>query len=74
MQKKRYSLLEVLCDNASGFVLALIVQQILFPIMGIYITNEKGVIIISVFTAVALVRKYIWRRLFNYLHSKGYMQ
>lgn len=45
-------------------------QFILAPIMGIPVTFEQNTIITVVLTTVSILRGYLWRRLFNYIHYR----
>jgi hypothetical protein len=66
MQTKSMSLIEQCCNVGSGFVISLLVwQYIICPIWHIERGSGDGVQITLVFTAVSVVRGYLWRRIFN---------
>lgn len=48
-----------------GYVLAIIIQIIIYPLYGITISIYDNISIATIFTVVSLVRCYIIRRLFN---------
>ncbi len=59
------SLIESLCNVVVGYLVALAVQVILFPHLGIHLDLYQNMLIGLVFTAVSIVRGYLVRRLFN---------
>lgn len=62
-QSKRGSALEITCNYASGFVIALLVYKYgVRPFPAIY---ESAFLVTTIFTVVSVVRSYVWRRLFN---------
>jgi hypothetical protein len=78
MQTKRQSLTEQLFNVGSGFVVSLIYWQIaVIPYLH-YMEGAHGLafddpfVAVSVtmqFTVLSVARGYVWRRLFNRLHS-----
>jgi low affinity Fe/Cu permease len=64
-QTKLVSLIEQLLNVASGFVLSVLVWQVVGPLFGYEVTLTANLGITSIFTAVSVVRGYIWRRFFN---------
>lgn len=65
MQTKRISLIEAIVSTLIGFIVSLIVQLIIYPIMDIKATIEQNLTITTVFTIVSIVRGYLVRRFFN---------
>ena len=63
-QSKLVSLIETLCNIGSGFILSLIVWQILAYFLGIPMPLSTNVLITSIFTVVSITRSYLWRRFF----------
>jgi len=63
-QSKIGSAVEAFVNIASGFVLSLIVWQMLAHFLGIPMPISTNVLITSVFTVVSLIRSYCWRRFF----------
>lgn len=65
MQSKRLSLFESVTNTAIGFLIALCVQLIIYPILDIPVTFGQNLTITSVFTFVSIARGYLVRRIFN---------
>ncbi len=66
-QSKRLSLLEVVLNVGTGFLLAMGVWQFIVPTFYPHLTPtiSENLYMTTVFTAVSVARGYIWRRLFN---------
>lgn len=64
-QSRRMSLIEASLNTASGFVVSLIVWQLLCGWLGIPMPLGRNLEITGIFTVVSIVRSYLWRRLFN---------
>ncbi|MHC4648510.1 MAG: DUF7220 family protein [Planctomycetota bacterium] len=68
-QSRLGSLVETFLNIGSGFVLSVIVWQILAYYLGIPMPLDTNLFITSVFTVVSITRSYLWRRFFaNGLH------
>lgn len=66
MQSRCFSLIEVVCNVASGFVLSFFIWMLLMPpLFGIKTSPSAGLGVTAVFTVVSIIRGYVWRRLFN---------
>ena len=65
-QPRKQSMLEVSCNTASGFVLALLVNWLLHIWFGKPLSGGENLAIALAFTAISLVRSYFWRRVFNW--------
>ncbi|RLD26267.1 MAG: hypothetical protein DRI75_12035 [Bacteroidetes bacterium] len=65
MQTKKKSLIESITNMVIGFIIALTVQLIIYPIMNINVRMDQNLIITSVFTIVSIARGYLIRRVFN---------
>jgi hypothetical protein len=63
------SLLEAITNVVVGFLLALLTQLVLFPLLGLAISISDNVLIGAIFTAVSIVRSFTLRRLFEGLRS-----
>ena len=65
-QSRRASFAESCCNVGSGMVIALITWEIVIePLYGIDKDITENLGITAIFTAVSLVRGYLWRRAFN---------
>ena len=67
MQSKTHSIIESTTNTAVGFIISLLVQMVVYPVMGIKVTISENLIITVVFTIVSILRGYALRRLFNKL-------
>lgn len=70
-QSRKHSFLEALLNTASGFLISLFVAELTFAYFNFQTTHKDTFIITCVFTVVSIVRSYIWRRIFNYIHENG---
>lgn len=64
-QSKKQSIIESTTQTIIGLITSIIVQVILYPIMGIPVTLFQNIIITIVFFIVSIVRGYLVRRYFN---------
>ena len=67
------SFAEVMTNIFIGYFVALITQLTVFPRVGIDIDIGTNLLIGAIFTVVAIVRSYAFRRLFEWLRvEKGF--
>ncbi|MBC7954082.1 MAG: hypothetical protein H7Z12_19970 [Rhodospirillaceae bacterium] len=64
------SLVEQLFNVGSGMVLALIVGQLVYPLFGYQVSLADNLGLTAIFTIVSVIRGFVWRRVFNYLHHR----
>ncbi len=64
-QSKLSSLIESLINILIGYVVALLSQLAIFPMVGIHIPLSTNLEIGAWFTLISLVRSYVIRRWFN---------
>ena len=57
---KRY-IIESIIDVGSGFLLAILIQLLIFPLFGLYPTILDSMGIALIFTVVSMTRSAIWR-------------
>ena len=57
--------MESVIDVGSGFLLAIIVQLIVFPLFDLYPSILDSMGIALVFTIVSMIRSALWRRYFR---------
>lgn len=70
MQTKLQSLLESCLNIGSGFVISLIVwSYLVVPVWGLQVNMVDNLNITALFTVVSVVRSYVWRRIFNFVHN-----
>lgn len=66
-QTRRKSLIETVVQTVIGLGTSILLQVILYPVMGIPVSFTQNLIITAVFFAVSIVRGYIVRRIFDEL-------
>ncbi|KXJ55176.1 MAG: hypothetical protein AXW15_07875 [Neptuniibacter sp. Phe_28] len=64
-QTRIESLLESIVNIVIGYVVALISQIVVFPMVGIEVSITTNLVIGFWFTLISLVRSYVIRRWFN---------
>jgi hypothetical protein len=72
MQTKTESMIETTLNISSGFVISLIFWSlVIVPLYDLPVTQSQNLSITLMFTVVAVIRSYIWRRIFsNGIHKK----
>lgn len=70
MQSRRWSLIETCATVAIGWIIAFIANMIVLPWFGFAVSPADALGIGAIFTAIAIVRGYLVRRLFNWLHHR----
>jgi hypothetical protein len=68
MQSKSKSLIESITNTIVGFMVSLLIQIAIYPILGIPVTISQNLVITSIFTIASILRGYIIRRIFNKQH------
>ena len=58
------SFIESLIDVGSGFILAILIQLLIFPIFDLRPTILDSIWIALIFTAVSITRSWLWRLVF----------
>lgn len=72
-QRRAHSALEASLSTASGFVLSYAVGLVVYPLMGWRLSPAQNFWVVLVFTVLSLVRQYLWRRGFNWMHQQGWL-
>jgi hypothetical protein len=70
-QPRAYSVYESVVNVIVGYLIALMSNMIILPLMGFPVSTKEASIIGFWFTLVSVVRSYIMRRLFNTLHVRS---
>lgn len=70
-QLRRHSFAEACLSTATGFLVSYAIGLWVFPAFNFPVTPVQNLWIVSIFTLVSIVRQYIWRRVFNYYHTRG---
>lgn len=69
-QSRAMSALEVCLNVGSGLIIAMLTWQfVITPLFNIQVPVSTNAFICAIFTLVSVVRSYLWRRAFNYLHT-----
>ena len=58
-------IVESIIDVGSGFILAVIIQLLIFPLFGLYPSIIDSMGIALIFTVVSMTRSALWRRYFR---------
>lgn len=64
-QSRKASLIEAIANVVVGYWIAVAVQSVVFPVLGIRVSFSENLFIGAVFTAVSILRSYALRRLFE---------
>ena len=64
-QTKLGSFVEAAISVGSGYLLALLTQLVVFPLFDIRVDFGEQLGIAGIFTAISIVRTYLWRRVFD---------
>lgn len=70
MQTRTQSLFESIINVLVGFIVAILSQQVIFPLLNYHVTLSDNIIIGLFMTGISIARSYILRRIFNKKHSK----
>ena len=70
-QSRTRSLIEAGTNVLVGYLLALLMQRLLYPRFGIETTVATDSVIAAAFTLVSLARSYVLRRLFERLSGRA---
>tara|TARA_R110002012_G_scaffold297913_1_gene496072 strand:- start:2109 stop:2309 length:201 start_codon:yes stop_codon:yes gene_type:complete len=65
MQSKKDSLKESITNVIIGYMVALVSQILIFPIVGVDASIDQNLMIGVYFTIISLLRSYLVRRYFN---------
>ncbi len=73
MQTKKMSMYETIIGTAIGFIVSLVLVNIVLPFYGFNVEMGQSVMITLIFTVASILRGYWVRRFFNYIHNKNYI-
>jgi hypothetical protein len=75
MQSKTMSIVEIVSSKSVGFLMALSLTYWIVPeIWGVEVGTESAIFVTGLYTLVAFIRSYIFRRLFNWVSGKTDLQ
>lgn len=70
MQSKKQSAVESCLNIGSGFIVSVVLWRwVIAPLWDIPVNFADDVGIVASFTAVSVIRSYLWRRYFNWRHG-----
>lgn len=64
-QTKLQSLIEAIFNTAIGFIIGILSQMIIFPLLGMTVSFQTNLWIGFWFTIISVIRTYVVRRWFN---------
>ena len=72
MQSRKQSAVEVIVSTVVAFAISAALQEwVVTPLFNLNTNHAENLGITCFFTVVSLVRSYLFRRFFNWLHSRG---
>ena len=69
-QSRRMSMIEAAFATATSYCVAIGCQLVIYPLFDIHVTLTQNFALAGVFTLISLVRGYMVRRAFNYIHLR----
>lgn len=69
MQSNKASMIEATTNMVLGFIISVLITIAIYGK-----SYQSAVGFVSVFTVVSIIRNYVIRRAFNYMHTKGVLQ
>ena len=63
---RRKHFLESFIDIGTGYLLAVVMQILIFPLFGIHTSYNNMFIIGAIFMSVSCIRSWIWRMFFHW--------
>jgi hypothetical protein len=69
-QSRAGSVLESAANVVFGFLLAFVMQGVIYPLLGIVTTAQDNLLIAAIFTLLSFVRSYLVRRAFEALGKR----
>lgn len=70
MQSKKMSLLESLTSTFIGFIVSVILVNVVLPFYGFKVSYAQSVEITLIFTIASVIRGYVVRRFFNLFYIR----
>lgn len=70
-QTKRHSLIESGTNITIGYILAVCIQILVYPLFDLEVTLGENIIIAAIFTVASVIRSYVLRRAFNHITVKA---
>lgn len=70
MQTKTQSAVEVVCSTVVAFAISVCAGQFIYPAFGMPTTWVSNAGVTATFTVISIIRSYVSRRFFNWLHGR----
>ena len=70
MQSKKMSLVESLTSTAIGFIVSVILVNVVLPFYGFKVSYSQSIEITLIFTVASVLRGYLVRRFFNLFYIR----
>ena len=64
-QSRKHSIIESIVQTIIGLGTSILIQVVLYPLMGIPVSFKQNLIITAVFFVVSIIRGFLVRRIFN---------
>lgn len=64
-QTRRQSIFETCTTYAVGYTSSVALQVLIFPLFGVHLQLQQNAAMGAIFYGIALIRAYVFRRLFN---------
>jgi predicted membrane protein len=74
MQSKKMSIIETILSTAIGFIVSLILVNVVLPLYGFDVKFTQSITITIIFTVASILRGYFVRRVFNHFHNRHYIE
>lgn len=73
MQSAKHSFIESCTNTASACFISWLVQAFLIPVIwpSVQASPTEAIGIVAVFTVIAIIRNFFWRRIFNWYHVRA---
>lgn len=72
MQRRLHSFIEACLNTATGFGISVLAGVFVYPLYGVTFTVVQLTGITAIFTIISILRGYMVRRVFNWMHVKGW--
>lgn len=68
-QTKKQSFIEIMTNTVVGFLISVVVQLIIYPVLEIEVSIGENLTITTIFVVIGIVRSYVMRRIFNRIYK-----
>jgi hypothetical protein len=71
-QRRLHSFIEATLNTGAGFLISIAAGLVVYPMFGHTFRLIEVTGITAIFTVLSIARSYIVRRLFNWMHQRGW--